>query len=88
MLKKSEGPWVLKDVKTRLRLEQVAREKEASERYRQQEERDTDEGKAISGEVTKGKSSWSHCVLVLLALSCFVLSLLSVLLLWIDIFFS
>jgi hypothetical protein len=60
--KKTVGPWELNEVKTRLRREQVAREAAATARYRQAEERETDQGS-------------SHCVLVIAVLSCLLLSL-------------
>jgi hypothetical protein len=61
------GPWSLDKVKTRLRREQVEREKKASERFRRQEAR--------SQEQTVGGTSWSRCVLVVLVLCCVLMSL-------------
>ena len=79
MPKKPVGPWELNDVKARLRREQVAREVAASARYRQAEQRETDQG---SSTVTRedGRNSVSHCVLFITVLCCLLLSL-SVLLL-------
>ena len=79
MPKKPVGPWELNEVKTRLRREQVAREAAATARYRQAEQRETDQG---SSTVTRedGRNSVSHCVLLIAVLSCLLLSL-SVLLL-------
>ena len=54
-------------VKARLRREQVEREEEASERYRQRERR--------LKEQTVGGTSLSRCVLVILVLCCVLLSL-------------
>lgn len=61
------GPWSLDLVKARLRREQVEREEEASERYRQRERR--------LKEQTVGGTSLSRCVLVVLVLCCVLLSL-------------
>ena len=74
MPKKSVGPWALDEVKTRLRREQVAREVAATARYRQAEQRETDQG---SSTVTRedGRNSVSHCVLLIAVLSCLLLSL-------------
>ncbi len=64
---KKPGPWDLNEVKSRLRQEQVERERAASLRYRQQKERDQD-----------GHRGESRClrffVLLVLALSCFLLA--------------
>jgi hypothetical protein len=58
------GPWALEKVKQRLRREQVEREEAASARYRRQEDK------------PKGNSSASQCsVLLVLTLSCLLLSL-------------
>ena len=67
-MRKQPGPWELNEVKKRLRAEQVKREKAASERYRQQEEGGQDEGK-------KGVRKCSDCILIVLVLCCFFLSL-------------
>ena len=64
------GPWALDKVKTRLRREHVEREEAASERYRQQEARPKEQ--------TVGGTSGSNCVLVVLVLCCFLLSLVVV----------
>ncbi len=74
MPKKPVGPWELNEVKTRLRREQVAREVAATARYRQAEQRETDQG---SSTVTRedGRNSVSHCILLIAVLSCFLLSL-------------
>ena len=77
MPKKPVGPWVLNEVKTRLRREQVAREAAATARYRQLEERETDQGSSTRED---GRNSVSHCVLFIAVLCCLLLSL-SVLLL-------
>jgi hypothetical protein len=73
MPKKPVGPWALDEVKTRLRREQVAREVAATARYRQAEQRETDQG---SSTVTRedGRNSVSHCVLLIAVLSCLLLS--------------
>ncbi len=65
---KKLGPWGLNEVKTRLRAEQVKREKAASERYRQQEEGGQDTG-------SKGVRNCSECLLIVVVLCCFLLSL-------------
>jgi hypothetical protein len=62
---KKPGSWELNEVKNRLGLEQVARERAATARYRQLEER----------EGNRGKTGWSDCLLLVLALSCFLLTL-------------
>ncbi len=74
MPKKPVGPWELNEVKTRLRREQVAREVAATARYRQAEQRETNQG---SSTVTRedGRNSVSHCVLLIVVLSCLLLSL-------------
>ena len=59
------GPWSLDKVKARLRQEQVEREAEASERYRQRETR-------RAKEEIVGETDLSRCVFVVLVL-CFVL---------------
>ena len=64
---KKHGPWHLNEVKSRLRQEQVERERAASQRHRQQEER------AQGG--NRGETSQSNCVLLLLALCLFLLAL-------------
>lgn len=67
-MRKQPGPWELNEVKKRLRAEQVNREKAASERYRQQEE-------GGQGEGNKGVRKCSDCILIVLVLCCFLLSL-------------
>ena len=60
------GPWSLDKVKTRLRQEQVEREKEASARYRRQE------AARRAKQETVGETSFSRGVLCVVLL-CFVL---------------
>jgi hypothetical protein len=79
MPKKPVGPWVLNEVKTRLRREQVVRKAAATARYRQLEERDRDQSSSTR-EDEDGRNSVCHCVLVIAVLPCLLLSL-SVLLL-------
>jgi hypothetical protein len=75
---KQPGPWGLNEVKKRLRAEQVKREKAASERYRQQEEKGQDEGNRGDGHQdagSKGVRNCSDCILIVVVLCCFLLSL-------------
>ena len=64
---KNPGPGDLNEVKSRLRQEQVERERAASLRYRQQEERDQGGN--------RDETSQSNCVLFLLILCLFLLAL-------------
>ncbi len=68
----SQSCLCLVSSKTGLRREQVAREAVATERYRQQEERDIDRGSSTRED---GQYSGSHCVLLIVVLSCLLLSL-------------
>ncbi len=76
------GPWQLDRVKRRLRQEQVAREEEASERYKQQEERvkvqqNTNQyEKRLS--VQERNVGGCHWAVVLLSLVCVLVFLLLV----------
>jgi hypothetical protein len=83
------GPWQLDKVKRRLRQEQVAREEAASERYKQEEDREKvqqntnqDEQRLSLQERNVGFCHWAVillvCVLVFLLLVC-VLALCAVL---------
>jgi hypothetical protein len=83
------GPWQLDKVKRRLRQEQVAREEAASERYKQEEDREKvlqntnqDEQRLSLQERNVGVCHWAVillvCVLVFLLLVC-VLALCAVL---------
>jgi hypothetical protein len=77
-MRKQPGPWELNEVKTRLRSEQVKREKAASERYRQQKDRGQDEGnRGITHQDvgSKGIRNCSDCILIVLVFCCFLLSL-------------
>jgi hypothetical protein len=69
------GPWALEGVKRRLRQEQVARERAASERYRQREERDNLREITPLEERNAGGRGSSNCYLFVLVLICFILSL-------------
>ena len=64
---KKSGPWELNEVKTRLRREQVARERAATQRYRNLEERDE--------RANRGETRQSNCLLLVLVVSCLVLAL-------------
>ena len=72
---KRAGPWQLETVKLRLRAEQVARERAAELRYRQQE----DEGalplrrQHESERYNIGKTSWSDCFLCVLVVCVIIL---------------
>ncbi len=69
------GPWAFDKVKRRLRQEQVARELAASARYRQQEQPLNNQQTPIQVESNVGRRSWSDCLLVVLVLFCFMLTL-------------
>ena len=75
------GPWALEGVKRRLRQEQVARERAASERYRQREEREQreewDNLRAITPVEERsvgGIGAW-NCYLCVLVFICVILLL-------------